>query len=300
MIEFRHLRYFVAVAEELNFHRAADRLRVSQPALWRQIRDLELDVGVALLERLPRGIKLTPAGEAFLEETRRTLQSLVDARERAVRVAHGQIGVLRIAFNEIAAREPFLPQYFHAFRTRYPAIELQLTVMMSQRQQEALEHSEIDAGFMFHRPRNDSHLGFKKITEDNYVIAIPRNHRLATASRIRLSDLTDEPFISPSQTLNRTLHSRLMAACLAGGLSPKIVQYADNEHTMLNMVATGMGLCFVNSSCRRAPYPSGVVLKNVSKLSVPVELEFVWRKDNATPALMHFIELVGEMPMPVD
>jgi DNA-binding transcriptional LysR family regulator len=154
---------------------------------------------------------------------------------------------------------------------------------------------EIDAGFMFHRPRTDPHLGHRKITEDNYVVAVPRSHRLAKAPRLRLSDLTDEPFIVPTQSLNRVLHSRLMAACLAGGLVPRIVQNADNEHTMLNMVAAGMGLSFVNSSCRRIPLPAGIVLKAVARLSVPVELEFVWRNDNVSPALTRFIDLVTEM-----
>lgn len=294
MIALRHLRYFVAVGEELNFHRAAERVNVTQPALWRQIRDLEQDLGAKLLDRQPRGIKLTAAGQVMLEEAVRILDQIRDARERVTRVAQGQIGVLRIAFNEIAARNRALPRYFQALRLEHPDIELQLNVMMSERQFVALERGEIDAGFLFNRPKGDPRLGYLNISQDDHILAIPSDHRLARAARITLSDLKDEPLIFPSQTLNRTHHGRLTAMCLAAGLNPRIVHRADNEHTILNMVSTGMGLAFVNESCRTRGY-NDIVLRPIEGFSIPVDLDLVWRIDQMTPALNLFVERVREL-----
>ncbi|WP_210483698.1 LysR substrate-binding domain-containing protein [Microvirga antarctica] len=294
MIALRHLRYFVAVGEELNFNRAAERVHVTQPALWRQIRDLEQYLGVALLDRQPRGIRLTPAGEVMLEESIKILDSIDDARERVIRVAQGQIGILRIAFNEIAARNRALPRYFQAFRLRYPDIELQLTVLMSERQFLALERNEIDAGFLFNRPRDDTRLGYFNVSKDDHVLALPADHRLARADKIVLSDLRDEPQIFPSKTLNRIHHARLTAACVAAGLIPRIAHRADNEHTLLNMVSAGMGVAFVNASCRTRDY-NDLVLKPIENFSIPVDLDLVWRADRMSAALSRFVELVTEL-----
>jgi DNA-binding transcriptional LysR family regulator len=294
MIALRHLRYFVAVGEELNFHRAAERVNVTQPALWRQIRDLEQDLGAQLLDRQPRGIKLTAAGQVMLEESIKILDQIRDARERVARVAQGQIGVLRIAFNEIAARNRALPRYFQALRLEHPDIELQLNVMMSERQFVALEQNEIDAGFLFNRPKGDPRLGYLNISHDDHILAIPSDHRLARAERITLLDLKDEPLIFPSQTLNRTHHGRLTAACLAAGLIPRIVHRADNEHTLLNMVSTGMGLAFVNESCRTREY-NDIVLRPIVGFSIPVDLDLVWRTDRMSPALHLFVEMVRDL-----
>lgn len=287
----RRLRYFVTVAEELNFQKASDRLNITQPALWRQIRELEREIDVRLFTREPTGIGLTEAGRGYLEDVRRVMAALDEARSRAQRVEGGQVGVLHIAFNEIAARARCLPRYFHAFRTRFPAIELQLSVMMSQRQVEALERREIDAGFLFHRPAEPG-LDHRPILGDDHIVALPRDHRLAGAARIRLADLADEPLIMPSPLLNRALHGRLMSACLAGGLVPHVIQHADNENTLLNMVAAGMGAAFVNASCR-ARNTRDLAFREIENFSVPVRLDLVWRRDNASAPLAHFIELVS-------
>lgn len=291
----RRLKYFVVVAEELNFQRASDRLNITQPALWRQIRELEREADVKLFAREPPGIRLTEAGQIYLTDIRRILDLLDEARNRAYRVQQGQTGVLRIAFNEIAARERCLPRYFQAFRARFPAIELQLNVMMSQRQIEALDRGEIDAGFMFHRPVGDVRLLHRTILDDDHLIALPKGHRLSLSATIRLDDLANEQLIMPSPILNRALHARLMATCLAGGLVPHVIQHADNEHTLLNMVAAGMGVAFVNTSCRKR-HAAEVLLREIADFSVPVQLDLVWRKDSANAALVHFIDLVGTVP----
>ena len=292
MALLRRLQYFLTVAEELNFQRAADRLNITQPALWRQVRELEQEIGVKLFSRSLPGIKLTDAGHSYLVDARRVLEQLDAARARAHRIQQGQVGLLRIAFNEIAARERCLPRFFQGFRARFPGVELQLDVMMSQRQVEALDNGAIDAGFMFHRPPSDPRLSFCTILGDDHIIALPKGHSLSHAPTITLADLADEPLIMPSPTLNRALHGKLMSTCLAGGLIPKVIQHADNEHTLLNMVAAGMGVAFVNTSCRKR-HAGEVLLREIADFSVPVELELVWLEDNSNPALVHFIDLVA-------
>ena len=290
-MEIRQLRYFRAVAEELNFHRAAEKLHVAQPALSRQVHALELGLGVTLFERQPRGVALSPAGHVFLEDTRRILSELRRAEERVRRVDQGQLGTVRIGFNEIAARKPYLPGIFQATRARFPDIEMKLTLLTSQPQIEALRTGEIDAGFLFHRPTADSDLMALAIDDDNYAIAMPSNHPLARKPHIHLADVRDEPFIMMSQHTNRVLYDKLMAACVSGGLVPRQVHEANNEFAIVNLVAAEVGLAFINRSFTHPV--SDVVLRVVDDLSVPVQLELVWRRDNRSPVLARFIESVA-------
>ncbi len=282
------------MGQELNFHKAAARLQISQPSLWRQIQDLEGDFGVPLLVRSRRGVSLTAAGEVLMQEAIRIVDQVREARSLVLRFAQGRAGTLRIAFNEIAARNGKLPLFFREYRRRYPDIELQLTMMMSEQQFAALERGEIDAGFLFNRDRGGAQLGFLTIAQDDHVLAVYRQHRLAGAPQIRLRDLTGEPLIFPSQTHNSIHHARLMAACVAGGLLPDIVQRSDNEETLLNMVSTGMGLALVNASCAERVYDE-VVLRRIEDLSIPVTLDFAWVKDRTSPALARFVEMAGEL-----
>lgn len=291
-MELRHLRYFLAVAEEENFHRAAERLHVAQPALSRQIKALEEALGVQLFDRLPRGIKLSAPGQAYLEDVRRILGDVTRAQDRARRVAQGQLGQVRIGFNEIAARQPYLPGFFQATRAGFPDIDMKLTLLVSQLQLDALRTGQIDAGFLFHRPPGDDELNAIHIDTDNYAIAMPRTHPLAARRNLRLADLRDEPFIMMSQHINRMLYDRLLAACVAGGLVPRQVHEANNEYAIVNLVAAGVGLAFLNRSFNAHTLPA-VVLHEVEDFSVPVELELVWRRDNRSPALARFVETVA-------
>ena len=293
-MELRHIRYFIAVAQELNFHRAAARLQMTQPALWRQIQDLENDLGVKLLVRGRRSLALTSAGELLLQRGIGLLEQVSETRSMVLRFAQGRAGRLTIAFNEIAARNGKLPLFVREYRARFPDIELQLTMMMSEQQFEALEKSEIDAGFLFNRERSGMPLGSVNIARDDHVLAMPSQHRLAAQPQLWLRDLDGEMLIFPTATHNRIHHGRLMAACYEGGLVPQVVQRSDNEETLLNMVATGMGLALVNASCAERDYGE-VVLRPIEDLSLPVSLDLAWREDRVTPALTGFVALVAEL-----
>ena len=290
-LEIRQLRYFQAVAEESNFHRAAARLHVAQPALSRQVQALEEDLGVTLFERRPRGVQLSQAGIVFLEDTHRILQDLARARDRVRRVDQGQVGTVRVGFNEIAARQPYLPGLFRATRARFPEVEMKLMLLTSQPQLEALRTGEIDAGFLFHRPAADTDLMALAIDDDDYAVAMPSTHRLARQPHIHLADMRDEPFIMMSQHSNRVLYDRLMAVCVSGGLVPRQVHEANNEFAIVNLVAAGVGLAFINRSFNHPI--SDVVIRVVDDLSLPVQLELVWRRDNRSPTLARFVESVS-------
>ncbi|TKA98452.1 LysR family transcriptional regulator [Cereibacter changlensis] len=299
MLQTRHFRYFVAVAEELNFHRAAERLHLSQPALWRQIRDLEVEIGTPLLERDPRGIGLTPAGESLLEDCRDILDRIEQARLRTRRIAQGEVGTLHIGFNEIAGRRREMPRFLQAFRKAYPQISLQLHFLMSQLQVDALRDGDLDAGFLLRHRSEKTEFRTVRVGHDDFILALPRVHPLASASQIHLADLGEETLIMPNPRNNALTYDRLMNVLREAGASPRIAQFADNENTIMNLVDAGMGLAFLNSSFRPLE-DQGVVLRAVADLSMPVDLELVWRPSNANPALTHFVSLVEKMAGDVD
>src|SRR5689334_24125331 len=173
-MELRHLRYFVAVGEEQHFGRASRRLRVAQPALSRQIQDLEEEIGFKLFERLPRGVKLNPAGKLFLEDARRILQEISDAAARAARVAHGRSGTLRVGFTENASWRGIVPDSFRRFRERQPDAELQLTPATSLEQIEALRSGRLDAGYVFNMPKTDAELDHFPVAMQHVELAVPK------------------------------------------------------------------------------------------------------------------------------
>ena len=178
-MELRHLRYFVAVGEEEHFGRAAQRLRVAQPALSRQIQDLEREIGFKLFDRLSRGVKISSAGKLFLEEARRILQQLNEATERAQRVARGQSGTLRVGFTENASWRGVVPDSLHLFRERYPDAELQLNPLPSLQQLEAVRSGRLDAGFMFNPPKPDRELDQLPVALHSLALAAPAAHPLS-------------------------------------------------------------------------------------------------------------------------
>lgn len=294
MLPTRHLRYFVAVAEELNFHRAAERLHLSQPALWRQIRDLEIEIGTPLLERDPRGISLTPAGFAFLDDCRDILDRIGQARLRATRIAQGETGTLHIGFNEIAGRRREMPRFLQAFRATYPQISLQLHFLMSQLQVDALRNGDLDAGFLLRHRSERTEFRNLCVGRDDFAIALPRKHLLAMRQQIWLEDLGDEMLIMPNPRNNALTYDRLSSALRKAGSVPRIAQFADNENTIINLVDAGMGLAFLNSSFRTQE-DAGVILRSLADLTLPMDLELVWRSSNSNPALSRLVELVNQM-----
>ena len=295
-MELRHLRYFVAVGEEQHYGRAAQRLRVAQPALSRQIQDLEQEVGFKLFERLSRGVKLGAAGKLFLEDARRILREVNEAAARAARVARGQSGTLRVGFTENASWRGVVPESFRRFRELQPDAELQLQPSPSLVQLEAIRSGRLDAGFIFNMPKADPELDRLPVAMQRIELAAPTGHPLTKLKELRLRDLTDVPFVWFPRRESPALYDRLMQACFRGGLkSPRIVQEGLDEATILSLVASGLGVGWVLGTARWRR-PRSVVIMSVVDLNVPLPLALAWRKDNKSPLLASFVVDVQRFP----
>src|SRR5216684_1629248 len=295
-MELRHLRYFMAVGEEQHYGRAARRLHVAQPALSRQIQDLEEEIGFELFERLPRGVKLSAAGKLFLEDVRRILQEVSEAAVRAGRVASGRSGTMRVGFTENASWRGVVPESFRRFRELQPDAELQLQPAASLEQLEAIRSGRLDAGFVNFMPKSDPELDQLLVAMQHVELAAPKRHPLTKLKKLRLRDLTDAPFVWFPRWASPAFYDRLMHECYRGGLkSPRIVQEGLNEATILSLVATGMGVGWVLGAARWR-CPKSIVILPVVDLNIPLTLTLVWRKDNSSPLLANFIAEVRRLP----
>src|SRR5712671_2816341 len=194
-MELRHLRYFVAVGEEQHYGRAAQRLRVAQPALSRQIQDLEEEIGFKLFDRLPRGVKISAAGKSFMEDARRILHEVNEAAARAKRVASGQSGTLRVGFVESISWHGVVPDSFRQFRERQPDAELQLKPLSSAEQIEAVHSGRLDAGFVFTIANIGRELAQLPIASLHLMLAAPKGHPLTKFKKLWLRDLNDAAFV---------------------------------------------------------------------------------------------------------
>jgi DNA-binding transcriptional LysR family regulator len=295
-MELRHLRYFVAVGEEQHYGRAASRLRVAQPALSRQIQDLEEEIGYKLFERLPRGVKLSAAGKLFLQDARRILQEVNEAAARAGRVARGLSGTLRVGFAENASWRGVVPDSFRRFRERQPDAELQLQPAASFEQLEAIRSGRLDGGFVNFMPNSDPELDQLLVAIHHVELAAPKKHALTKLKKLRLRDLTDVPFVWFPRWASPAFYDRLMHECHRGGLkSPRIVQEGLNEATILSLVSNGLGVGWVLGTARWRS-PESVVILPVVDLNMPLPLALAWRRDNTSPLLAHFIDEVQRLP----
>jgi DNA-binding transcriptional LysR family regulator len=287
-MELRHLRYFLAVGEEQHYRRAAQRLRVAQPALSRQIQMLEEEIGFKLFERLPRGVKITDAGKLFLDDARRILREVNDSIARAKRIASGQSGTLRIGFVESISWQGIVPDSLRDFREHQPDVELQLKSLRSLEQIAAIHSGSLDAGYALPIANPDHGLEEFPLGAIRHLLAVPNGHRLTKKRNIRLRDLVDTPFVWFPRWAIPNAYDRLMAACARGGLkAPRIVQETAVETMILSLVQCGVGVAFV-SSASRWRCPANVTLLPVSDLNVTFPFALMWKKNNNSPVLAKF------------
>ena len=295
-MELRHLRYFVATGEEQHYGRAARSLRVAQPALTRQIQDLEEELGFKLFDRLARGVRLSSAGKLFLEDARRILQDVSDSAARAGRVASGHSGTLRVGFTENSCWRGVVPQSFRRFRELQPDAELQLQPLASAEQIEAIRSGRLDAGFVNFMPKADTELDQLPVVIQHVELAVPKGDPLTKRKKLRLRDLTDASFVWFPRWPTPVFYDRMMHACYRGGLkSPRIIQEGLNEATILGLVSSGLGVGWVLGTARWR-CPETVVILPVVDLNMPLTLALAWRRDNTSPLLAHFVGDVRRFP----
>jgi DNA-binding transcriptional LysR family regulator len=288
-MELRHLRYFVAVGEEQHYGRAAEHLGIAQPALSRQIQDLERELGFTLFERLPRGVKLSAAGKLFLSDARRILQEVQAATLRAERVARGKAGTLRVGFVEALSWHGVVPDSFRRFRRQQPDADLEVHPMLSLQQVEAVRSEQLDAGFIFSLEEPDRDFARLLVAKCKLMLAAPQGHAVTRIKRLRLRDLRDAPFICVHRWVTPVYYDRIMDVCLRGGLkAPRIVQHVVDHATMLSLVSCRLGVAFV-SEITRWQCPRGVTLLPVVDLDFPLPFYLIWRKDNQSALLQRFV-----------
>jgi DNA-binding transcriptional LysR family regulator len=289
-MELRHLRYFVAVAQELHFGRAAARLQVAQPALSRQIRDLEEEMALRLFERNRRRVALTAAGAAFLDEASSLLGHVERAVETARRAARGEHGSLRIGYVP-AVIYTGLPEIVRAFRKRFPGVEVRLQEMNPATQVEALLAERVDVGFV-RGPIHEPALGGETVLEEPLVAALPSGHRLGSRKRLGLAMLAGEPFVLQARSRGPGFHDQILAICRGAGFSPWVVQ-EGSQTDALSLVASGAGVAIVPTSLR-VLRRAGVVYRPLRERPM-TQLAMVWRKDAALPVLHAFLEGVRRL-----
>ena len=288
-VEMRHLRAFVAVAEELHYGRAARRLHVAQPALTKQIQQLELALDVRLFERSSRSVSLTESGAAFLDEARRTLEHNRRAIDAATRAARGELGVLRVGFSASGPNGVF-PHVIRAFRRRHPEVRLELTEMWSTEQAEALALDGLDVGFANHPAIGSQLLESEVLQEDPLLVAINEHNPLATAERLSIRELRDEQFIAFPRSNAPDSFDQLIAACQRAGFSPRIVQETRAVNATLGLVAAGLGVALLPENIRTLQR-AGVRYVDLVPPAPILRTAVVWRRGNASTVLSRFLDI---------
>ena len=294
MIETRLLRQFIAVAEELHFHKAAIRLHIAQPPLSQAINRLEGKLGFSLFTRSKREVKLTPAGNAFLQTAYRTLKELEQGVEHARQVAEGIAGVLTVTAVSIAYYEPLLST-LRRFRQAFPKVRLIIKEMPSSSQAKAILAAEADIAFMRKLPFSAQHIESRLLLDEAIVMALPLDHPKAQSGPIELRDFVDEDFVFTPQALGSGYHGQLIALCEAAGFYPKVVQEAAQIHTLIGLVSCGFGVALVPESIASSNMGDKVVfrpIRPVAEAANPaIGLYMNWHAHNPSPLINRFISM---------
>jgi DNA-binding transcriptional LysR family regulator len=294
-MEFRQLTYFIAVAEELHFGRAAQRLHLSQPALSKQIKALENSLEIKLFDRTKHWVKLTPAGKQFLATARHTLQQLEQGVKAAQQVARGEIGRLRIGFTNPALLT-VVPNILEQYRDRYPKVELTLLGGGTETQIEALRTHQVDVSFVYTPIRADT-LSVYPLFEETFLLALPQSHPLTRQKQVSLKSLANESFILYPRSLAPVLYNEFLQCCTQAGFTPKIVQEGEMTDTRLGLVAAGMGITFIISGLQNLRL-KGVVYKPLEDIFPRLKLALAWRKDESSVLVDEFLKITKAIAHP--
>jgi DNA-binding transcriptional LysR family regulator len=290
MIELRLFRYFVAVAETLHFSRAAESLGIAQPPLSQQIKKLETELGVQLFRRSQRKVELTEAGEVFLVQARRTLRAAAQAVEDARHAAAGKAGRLAIGMVSSSTYEDLISAVVLRFRTQYPDVELALQELSTPQQIKLLHTGEIQVGFI-RPPIQDPSIALEMVKREPLLVALPVAHPLAKRKQVPITALATEPWITLPSDLGLGFYNLVLSLCREAGFTPKVSQVATQIHTMISLVAAGLGVTLVPasvSSLRRA----GVVYRKLANQAPLVETSVAYLKSAQSPVLDNFLQTV--------
>lgn len=287
-MELRHLRYFVTLAEELHFGRAAERLHIAQPPLSQQIRQLETELGFQLFHRTKRTVQLTPSGQVFLAQVQGIFRQLEQAIQIGRQTSRGEMGQLVIGFVSSAAYN-VLPTILRTFRTRVPGVSLELHELTTNEQSQWLREGRIDVGFV-RPPVEEDQFNFEIIFEEALVVALPEAHGLANQSSVSLRSLSNDSFILFPRALAPGLYDQIISLCQQADFSPIVAQEAIQMQTIVSLVAAEMGVAIVPQSLQHLQR-TGVVYKPIQQSTTLVAIAMIWRQNDTSPTVQRFLEV---------
>lgn len=294
-MELRHLRYFVAVAEELSFTRAADRLHIGQPPLSQQVQALEEEIGAILFDRSRRTIRLTEAGRVFLEDAYRVLALAAGAAETARRVEKGEVGQLKIGFIKSTAFTPIFPRIINTYRTRFPNVKLVLQEMSTMRQISALGDYSLDVAFIRPvEPDIPPNLVMTTLQEHRLSVLMPDNHRLADVEHLSIDELRNEDFVMFPQDEGTTLNLEIYRLCAEAGFAPKVTMEAREVATITGLVAARCGIAILPDLFQSLGI-KGVQFRPIDTPSVITTLALASRASESGAIPRAFFEIATEL-----
>jgi DNA-binding transcriptional LysR family regulator len=290
-IEFRHLRYCVALAEEQNFGRAASRLHITQPPLTRQIQQLERELGVQLFVRTHKGVEITAAGETFLDDAYKILAFADQASERTRKADRGELGRLDVGIFGSAVLN-IIPRLLLNFRERYPEVDITLHNQTKFAQIDALREGRLTIGFNRLFPEEPG-ITVETVVSEKILVALKEGHRLAKLPTIPVSELAGEPMILFPARPRPSLADEVVELCRHSGFHPDIVQEAEDVVSSVALVAIGFGICLVPESARNLQLPN-VVYKRLATPEPIIDLNCAYRTDDVSPILEAFVDIVHD------
>jgi DNA-binding transcriptional LysR family regulator len=305
-MELRHLRYFIAAAEEEHFGRASERLHVTRPAVSQLIIDLENELGTQLFERLAHSVKLTAAGRVLLPQLQTIMSDLGQAFTMARRVGEGKSGALNVGYGSLTLLHPLFRAVIKQFHESYPDVTLSLFEIPTSEQVKALADGKIDIGFMHYGPpsemsrkkgrpdvvaRDDAALDYLKIQTGSLGVVVPQDHALAKRKSVSLAELAGEPFVVVPNSSVSPGYGPLYALCQKAGFEPKIVQEVSSIASQLNLVSVGMGIGLAVIG-RNFIYPAGLAIVPLNDVKYTTSFSLGWVKGRTEPALDRLIDIV--------
>jgi DNA-binding transcriptional LysR family regulator len=289
-MELRHIRYFLAVAEERNFTRAAARIGIGQPPLSQQIKDLESEIGAPLFHRIPQGAELTEAGRAFLEN----VQVIPHQAERAIRAARraarGEIGSLRVGFTGSAPFNPIATAAIRSFKRTYPDVDLSLEEANTSRLIAELRENMLDVVFLRSEALESDDLQLRSLSDEPMLVVLPASHPAAKSAKVDLSRLRNDALILTPRGVGQTLFDTVISTCRRAGFEPILGQSAPQMGSVVNLVAAELGFSLVPASMRQLQV-TGVAYREIEGAAPIAKLALAHRRDDISTIVRNFIAL---------
>ncbi len=289
-MELRQLRYFFHIAELEHFGKAAERLHIAQPALTRQIKQLEDEIGVELFERLPRGVKLTAAGHVFFGQTRDLLAQCEKMVKLTQQVSRGQSGLLRIGFADGVTFNKTFSEILRSFRQSYSDVVLDLVPASSLEQAELISRSELDLGFVYWLPTGKSVKSIQ-FEEEELMLAVSKTSPLAKRKTLTIKDVGDYPIVWFPRANSPGYYDLIVSRFARNGCSLNVIQEGNNESTMLSLVSADIGATFITESALHRK-PDDVVFIPIIDLNAKLSVKAMWNADDKNPALKEFVSII--------